>query len=250
MLSFDELLEQFNTVENQVKVAVSEEFNLNIKDEVFLIESGTVKAYGEKNPKTGGRQTKTFREHDPIGFAEAITSREKLLDFKHSSDITLIKFDGANLRKQVNDSNIFAKSIIKYSIGRIFELKKGNNFAFEDELLYNKNKIWDRVRFAHDDVIYSAGSTSKNMYLIEKGLVQIIATDGKVLANLNKGECFGEAAIIKGRERKYTAKAKSDCSLISIGKPMLEQQIGSESPLVQLSVLLLLKRLELMNNFN
>ena len=250
MLTFDKLLEQFNTVENQVKIGVNDEFNLNIKDEVFLIESGTVKAYGEKNSKTGERTTKTFREHDPIGFAEAITSREKLLDFKHSSDITLIKFDGANLRKQINDSNIFAKSIIKYSIGRIFDLKKGNNFAFEDEILYSKNKIWDRLRFAHDEVIYNAGSSSKHMYLIEKGLVQIIANNGKVLANLNRGECFGEAAIITGRERRYTAKAKSDCSLLSIEKSMLEQQIGIESPLVQLSVMLLLKRLEFMNNFN
>ena len=249
MLVFEELLEKFKNEENLVKVGVDDKFNFTIKDQIFVIESGSVKGYGAQNPKTGLKEAQNFEEHDPIGFAEAMSSREHTLKFRQLSDITLIKFNGANLRQQINDSDIFAKTIIKYSLGRIFGLKKGNNFSFEDSLLDSKEKIFNRLRFPKDSTIYNAGSSSKHMYFIEKGSVQIVSSEKKVLATLDVGECFGEAAILKDRNRNYTVTAKVDCSLLAIEKSVVEQKMSNNSPLVQLSVIMLLKRLELMNTF-
>ena len=136
MITFKELLGEFNGADNLVKIGVKDSFDFTGKDQVLLIEAGSVLVYGEKDAKTGIRETQIFGIHDPIGFAEAIASREVQLEFKPLTDLTLVRFDGAKLRNQVNTANIFSKTLIKYSLGRIFKIKRStNNYAFEDDFI-------------------------------------------------------------------------------------------------------------------
>ena len=248
MITFRELLGEFNGADNLVKIGLKDSFDFTSKDQVFLIESGSVLVYAEKHPKTGLRATQTFETHDPIGFAEAIASREVQLDFKALTDLTLVRFDGAKLRKQVNTANIFSKTIIKYSLGRIFNIKRStNNFAFEDDFINKKDKLFSRIKYSQDQIIFSAGSDSKKMFFIENGSVKIVSKSGKIIANLCGGECFGEAALLNNRPRNYTAIAQKESTLLVIEESIVDKELGRDSPLVRLSVLVLLKRLELMN---
>jgi len=248
MITLTKLLGEFNGEDNLVKIGVKDSFDFTSKDQVFLIESGSVLVYGEKDPKTGVTATQTFGTHDPIGFAEAIASREVQLDFKALTDLTLVRFDGAKLRKQVNTANIFSKTIIKYSLARIFNIKRStNNFAFEDDFINKKDKLFSRIKFAQDQIIFSAGSDSKKMFFIENGSVKIVSKSGKIIANLCGGECFGEAALLNNRPRNYTAIAQKESTLLVIEESIVDKELGRDPPLVRLSVLVLLKRLELMN---
>jgi hypothetical protein len=248
MITFRELLGEFNGADNLVKIGLKDSFDFTSKDQVFLIESGSVLVYGEKDPKTGVRATQTFETHDPIGFAEAIASREVQLEFKPLTDLTLVRFDGAKLRKQVNTANIFSKTIIKYSLGRIFNIKRStNNFAFEDDFINKKDKLFSRIKYSQDQIIFSAGSDSKKMFFIENGSVQIVSKSAKIVANLSGGECFGEGALLNNRPRNYTAIAQKESTLLVIEESIVDKELGRDSPLVRLSVLVLLKRLELMN---
>ena len=248
MITFRELLGEFNGADNLVKIGLEDSFDFKSKDQVFLIESGSVLVYGEKDPKTGVRATQTFETHDPIGFAEAIASREVQLEFKPLTDLTLVRFDGAKLRKQVNTANIFSKTIIKYSLGRIFNIKRStNNFAFEDDFINKKDKLFSRIKYSQDQIIFSAGSDSKKMFFIENGSVQIVAKSARIVANLSGGECFGEGALLNNRPRNYTAIAQKESTLLVIEESIVDKELGRDSPLVRLSVLVLLKRLELMN---
>ena len=248
MITLTKLLGEFNGEDNLVKIGVKDSFDFTSKDQVFLIESGSVLVYGEKDPKTGVTATQTFGTHDPIGFAEAIASREVQLDFKALTDLTLVRFDGAKLRKQVNTANIFSKTIIKYSLARIFNIKRStNNFAFEDDFINKKDKLFSRIKFAQDQIIFSAGSDSKKMFFIEKGSIQIVSKSAKIIANLNGGECFGEAALLNNRTRNYTAIAQKESTLLVIEESIVDRELSKDPPLVRLSVLVLLKRLELMN---
>jgi len=248
MITFKELLGKFNGADNLVKIGVKDSFDFTGKDQVFLIESGSVLVYGEKDTKTGVRATQTFGTHDPIGFAEAIASREVQLEFKPLTDLTLVRFDGAKLRNQVNTANIFSKTIIQYSLGRIFKIKRStNNFAFEDDFINKTDKLFSRIKFAQDQIIFSAGSDSKKMFFIEKGSIQIVSKSAKIIANLNGGECFGEAALLNNRTRNYTAIAQKESTLLVIEESIVDRELSKDPPLVRLSVLVLLKRLELMN---
>ena len=248
MITFKELLQEFNGAENLVKIGLKDSFDYTGKDQVFLIESGSVLMFGKKDAKTGIRETQIFGTHDPIGFAEAIASREVQLEFKPLTDLTLVRFDAAELRKQVNTANIFSKTIIKYSLARIFNIKRsGYNFAFEDDFINKKDNLFSRIKFSQDQVIFSAGSDSKKMFFIENGSVNIVSKSSSILANLSGGDCFGEAALLSSRPRNHTAIAQKECTLLVIEESIVFKELSRDSPLVRLSVIVLLKRLELMN---
>ena len=248
MSVFEELLVQVSDWSNLVGVGVDEEFDFASQDYAFLIESGAVLAYGEKDRETGIKATQTFGVHDPIGFAEAIAVRDIRLEFRKLSDLTLIKFDSAELRKQVNSANVLAKTIIKYSLSRIFDSKRSaNNFSFEDEFINKNYRFLTRMRVAQEEEVFRVNGDAQRMFFIEKGLVEIVSGTNKIVADLGIGECFGEAALLSDRPRNYAAIAKKDSSLLVIERSTVEEEMHDDSPLVRLSVLVLLKRLELMN---
>ncbi len=248
MSSFETLLGQVSDSSNLVEVGVDDDFDFTLKDQIFLIESGSVLAYGEKDPETGIKATQTFGVHDPIGFTEAIAVRDIGLEFRKLSDLTLRKFDPAELRKQVNSANVFSKTIIKYSLSRIFDAKKSSsNFSFEEEFVNKQYRFLTRKKVAQDEEIFRVNSDAQKMFFIEKGLIGIVSRNNRMVADLSDGECFGEAALLSDRPRNYAAIARKDSSLLVIERSTVEHEMTDDSPLVRLSVLVLLKRLELMN---
>ena len=103
------------------------------------------------------------------------------------------------------------------------------------------------MRVAQEEEVFRVNGDAQRMFFIEKGLVEIVSGTNKILADLGIGECFGEAALLSGRPRNYAAIAKKDSSLLVIERSTVEEEMHDDSPLVRLSVLVLLKRLELMN---
>ena len=53
--------------------------------------------------------------------------------------------------------------------------------------------------------------------------------------------------MLNDRTRRYTAVANKDSSLLLIEDDKVEKELAKDTPLVRLSVVVLLKRLELMN---
>lgn len=72
-------------------------------------------------------------------------------------------------------------------------------------MLDNKTSvIWEP-----GELIYEAGSLSKEAYLIMEGYVNIETKDGLKLNRLGMGEVFGETSILLDMPRTVTAKACS-----------------------------------------
>ena len=69
----------------------------------------------------------------------------------------------------------------------------------------------------------------------------------KFLSSLAKSESFGESALISGKLRTNNAVADTDTQLIEVSTEILDEKISVESPLVKLTLLSVLRRLELMN---
>ena len=248
MFSFDQLLDEASDHSSLVDVALDEDFRFDQKENIFLIDQGSVLAYGEKDPNTGIKATQTFKELDPIGFAEAIAGRQMRLSFRKLTDLKLRVFPAAEVKKQVNSANVFSQTIIKYSLSRIFDQKRSTNyFSFEDEFIAQNYDFMSRVRIARGDDIFRITERATKMFFIEKGAVGILSRTNKQIAELGLGECFGESAMLNDRKRRYTAVANKDTTLLLIDQPTVEKQMAMDTPLVRLVVLVLLKRLELMN---
>ena len=86
------------------------------------------------------------------------------------------------------------------------------------------------------------------MYFIEKGNIQLLTRHNRELKILKSGESFGESALLRGRKRINTAIAIGTTVLKTINSDLLSKEINKEPPLVQLALLCIIKRLEIMNN--
>ena len=88
------------------------------------------------------------------------------------------------------------------------------------------------------------------MYFIDRGAVQLFTKKGKKLKSLSNGESFGESALLAGRLRNNAAFSIGTTILQAIDAHALGKEIDREPAIVQLALLSVLKRLELMNKLN
>ena len=85
------------------------------------------------------------------------------------------------------------------------------------------------------------------MYFIEKGKVRLISKENKLIKVLNSGESFGEIALLRGRRRYNSAISLGHTILKVIKGSMISKLIDKESSLVQLTLISLAKKLEIIN---
>ena len=251
MFIIEDLLKELIDISSIIEVKKDENFDFKKGNEAFFIESGNLLSFADKRSVAGVRSTQTFGPSDPIGFAEVIGAKEKITSFKPLTDLRLHKFLGTVIKAKINSSNILAESIIKYSIGRIFSHRKtGGNILLEEKFIYNNYKSLGQFNVPEGEFIFKVGEQAEVMYFIEKGGVEIGTGTGKPIAKLIAGDCFGEAALIKERPRNFSARAVRPTRLILIEREVVKKELEREHALVRLAVILLLKRLDLMNKLN
>lgn len=77
-------------------------------------------------------------------------------------------------------------------------------------------------KFDAKQVIIEQGAIGQYLYILLKGIVEVVNVDkGKrenLLAELRRGECFGEMSLITGEPCSATIRAKSEVSLLAIAK--------------------------------
>jgi hypothetical protein len=84
------------------------------------------------------------------------------------------------------------------------------------------------VRYRRGERIYSTGDPGTEMYIVQSGAVSIFTeADGRriVLATMEKGDFFGEMALIESAPHSSCAEAESDCELIEINSTLFDKMI-------------------------
>ena len=244
MLSTNYLISSLNLEYKVLKIKENQEFNFNNKNKAFILLSGKIISYGERD------YTQLLKKNDPIGFAESILAKEKFLKYRRLTDITLLEFRSQNIREAVNDSSIAIKALIKYSLARIFppsNSKRKSHYLFEDEFVFKNWKLLETKTYNSEAIIFAHGNTAKSMYFIEKGKVRLISKENKLIKVLYSGESFGEIALLRGRKRHNSAISIGHTILKVIKGSMISKLIDRESSLVQLTLISLAKKLEIVN---
>jgi len=77
-----------------------------------------------------------------------------------------------------------------------------------------------------DETVFKTGDIGAGAVLIKSGEIAIKAGD-KVLAQLKKGDFFGEVALVVDEARTADAVASTDCELIFFLRPDLEEWLHS-----------------------
>ena len=244
MLTTKQLISNLQFQYKEIKVKKEENFNFNNKKKAYVLLLGRIISYGERN------YTQLLKKNDPIGFAESIIAKEKILKYKRLTDIVLLEFNANEIRDSVNKSNIAVKAIIKYSLARIFSASKAINkshYLFEDKFVYKNWKLLETKTYNEEAIIFAHGNAANNMFFIEKGKVRLTSKENKLIKILNSGESFGELALIRGRRRLNSAISVGHTILKIIKGSMIAKLVKNEDYLVQLSVLSLAKKLEIIN---
>jgi len=86
------------------------------------------------------------------------------------------------------------------------------------------------MRYKAGDVVFRDGETGEEMYIVNSGAVEVVKEiDGRrtVLSRLEKGDFFGEMAILEALPRSATVEVVEDAVLIKINKATFETLLKS-----------------------
>jgi CRP-like cAMP-binding protein len=92
-----------------------------------------------------------------------------------------------------------------------------------------KDPVRDSIlSFSAGDVIFSQGDLGTDMYIIQEGEVDIIkhiGNESHLLSHLEKGDFFGEMALMENTPRTADALAKTDVKVVAINGSRFDEML-------------------------
>lgn len=101
-------------------------------------------------------------------------------------------------------------------------------------------------RFSAGDVLFEAGQTADEAFLLQEGRVRLIKQIGsseRMLRVVRPGEVFGETALVAGATRGSTAVALDDGSVLALAHERFEQLLAANPPVGMRVIQQLVRRL-------
>ncbi|MBL4889399.1 MAG: cyclic nucleotide-binding domain-containing protein, partial [Candidatus Lindowbacteria bacterium] len=86
-------------------------------------------------------------------------------------------------------------------------------------------EIVHEVEFKADDTVFSAGDDGDSLYIVLRGMVEVISTGGRTVAVLDASESVGEMALLDDEVRSASVVCKEDSVLLKITRDDFNQLI-------------------------
>ena len=114
---------------------------------------------------------------------------------------------------------------IKINVSKIIPFLEHLNYMQKTEMFRNTSinkliqicSLMKKEKFDPNDYIFEKGDDADKFYVIKKGSV-IVWRDEKRIRELEKGNCFGELALLSNEPRSATLQAKDYCTLYVLEK--------------------------------
>jgi F420-non-reducing hydrogenase small subunit len=194
----------------------------------------------------------------------ALTRSSLLSRLRKDPGVALHLLDA--LSKRIESSNLLLRKSVEYDgaspSSRIIsngkspsidpeEIKAQHNKLdiLHNELMNNLTDITGQTEQRHfrtGETIFSQDESSKEMYIISEGLVEISHTaieSQYVLAHFGSGDLFGEMSLITDRPRTASAKAKKDTRVLVFNRQNLLEGLSKKTELGLLILQLMIVRL-------
>jgi len=84
------------------------------------------------------------------------------------------------------------------------------------------------VKFKAGETVYREGNPGAEMFIVQSGAVRVFRDLGgqeQILAEMEKGDFFGEMSVLEGLPRTANARALEDCELIEINSTVFDRMI-------------------------
>jgi CRP/FNR family transcriptional regulator, cyclic AMP receptor protein len=84
--------------------------------------------------------------------------------------------------------------------------------------------------FSKGTVLFREGELGRDMFIIQKGKVQVrkrVGNTEKILAELADGEFFGEMALLMGMDRSATVEVMEDSKILVVSPDTFENLLKS-----------------------
>lgn len=105
-----------------------------------------------------------------------------------------------------------------------------------------KNTLEEKT-FKRGTTIFNSGDEPDCAYLISSGSVDIVSGSGKVLDTLERGDFFGEMALLDDTVRSATAVARNDVTCAMFTREEIQRSLEKSDLLTYALVRMLTKRL-------
>jgi NADH dehydrogenase len=79
--------------------------------------------------------------------------------------------------------------------------------------------------FEAGEVIFDQGDFGEKIYFVAKGTVEVVK-EGEVIAELGRGEVFGEIALISNHPRTAAIRARTPVDLVSVNRDAFKQLLA------------------------
>ena len=110
----------------------------------------------------------------------------------------------------------------------------GANFDLGDRAF---SKVLDRRVFAAGEVIFKEGQAARDAYIVLRGEVKIVGKNKAgaevELNRMQKGQLFGELALMAESKRTASAIAVDACEIMTVSQEILKKKLADSDPMIQ-----------------
>ena len=116
MLNISELIKSVSKEYiSELTLLEDSQVEFDCRNVCYIIKKGELLSYG------ANKFTQLLKSNDPVGVAETILGRSNELKYRRYRKVDLYCLAGDPVRSQINSAGPLTKSIIKYSLRRIFQ---------------------------------------------------------------------------------------------------------------------------------
>ncbi len=109
-----------------------------------------------------------------------------------------------------------------------------------DDFLVRLASIMDELSFPPKHTIFTHGQEGRSLYILVSGRVKVHIGD-RVLAELEKGACFGEMSVFDAEPRSASVTTLEPCECLMLTQQQLYEAID-ETPGIAVNIIRLLSR--------
>jgi CRP-like cAMP-binding protein len=127
------------------------------------------------------------------------------------------------------------------SVNRLLFVRKVPIFQeLRDDFIVRLASVMDEVTFAKDFSIFTEGQEGRALYIVVEGRVRV-HSGKRELAQLSKGDCFGEMSVFDAEPRSASVTTLTPCECLVLTQEQLYDAI-EETPEIAVNIIKLLSR--------